>query len=105
MGSYPYILDQDFAILAVVSAGCLYLVRVSMQQEEQKRVCKVSDARVAIAKSLNMQSFRLWHLSSPWVLPKIVKGDPVKVEFLGEDAEHPDIGGPRFLLLAADGPA
>mmetsp|Transcript_53716 Transcript_53716/g.96565 ORF Transcript_53716/g.96565 Transcript_53716/m.96565 type:complete len:242 (-) Transcript_53716:155-880(-) len=103
--SYPYMLDKDMAVLAVVSAGCLYLVRVSTQQveSEKTRLCSVSDARAAIAEKLKMPTVHLWQVTCPWVLGRIHKKDPVEAKLLDDDTKHLPIDSQRFLLLAADG--
>lgn len=103
--SYPYILQkEDVAVLAVVSAGCLYLVHVSTQQMQSKGDCSVMDARAAIAEKLKMPAVRLWRVSWPWHGKKL----RVEQELLDDDAKGLGVGdlsgagGPRFLLVAGE---
>eukprot|EP00928_Gymnodinium_smaydae_P022581 TRINITY_DN18916_c0_g1_i1.p1 TRINITY_DN18916_c0_g1~~TRINITY_DN18916_c0_g1_i1.p1 ORF type:complete len:244 (-),score=23.70 TRINITY_DN18916_c0_g1_i1:196-822(-) len=98
--SYPYMLGQDTAVLAVVSAGCLYLVHVACKQTASGASVSHGDVRDAVSKRLDIPAVRLWRLTSPWCLPNGVSRK-VQVDALSVEDNQLAVDGQRFLLLAA----
>lgn len=105
--SYPY-MQKDIAVLAVVSAGCLYLISLNTREirscREPTKEVSVRDVRDEIAEKLKMSCPRLWQVTSPEDSRRMkCRSDGVQAELLDDDDKHLCIQAPRFLVLATDG--